>query len=157
MNYIIARGENLTCLLHTYKRIYIIICLDINAFYSVKPLSKSKGKIKHVHSSFAFHMTVIVIFQSTFFYSVLGPNVACFHSSFFSQSVKFQFIFFSFFVCCLALVDTTECVTEWRIFVNDSSSPFFFMLSIHIRTAHVTCVSVLDCPQSSIDLCVPPT
>ena len=128
----------------------------IHAFHSVKPVSKSKGKIKHVHSSFAFHMTVVVIlclFQRTFFYAVLGPKVACFPFLLFLVVGKISVYIFSFFVCCLALVDT-ECVTEWRIFVNDSSSPFFFMLSIHIRTAHVTCVSVFDCPQSSIDLCV---
>jgi hypothetical protein len=99
----------------------------INAFYSVKPVSKSKGKIKHVHSSFAFHMTVVVILcisQSTFFYSVVGPKFACFPFLLFLVVGKISVYIFSFFVCCLALV-VTEYVAEWRIFVNDSSSPFF--------------------------------
>lgn len=50
--------------LRTYIQRINIIYFDkkINAFHSVKPVSKGKGKTKHVHSSFAFHMTVIVIF-----------------------------------------------------------------------------------------------
>ena len=32
---------------------------------------------------------------------------------------------------------------------------FFFLLSIHIRAARVTCVSVFDCPQSYLDLYLP--
>ena len=110
-----------------------------------------------MHSSFAFHMTVVVIlcvFQSTCFYSVVGPKVACFLFLLFLVVGKISVYIFFIFRLLFSPRRTLSTVAEWRIFVNDSSSPFFFILSIHIRTAHVTCVSVFDCPQSSIDLCV---
>ena len=156
----IKRVKSLALLLPTHKNAHII-SLDTKStiFSQCQTLCvEAKGyktRALIVCVPYDRYSIFLYIFQSTYFHPV-DENEGCLFSillPFLEVGKILVYVFFFIFVCCFAFF--TEYVIEWCIFVNDSGSPFSFLLSIHIRAARVTCVSVFDCPQSYLDLYLP--